>query len=140
MAGELKLRVISRRAPDRVEGRATEFGLQDKKKVLRPGEPFGDGQLVFDVDVGVELELGAEPRFRGPLVHGKSGAYHLYIGWRHAGADVWINRLKVALAMPVDQVTRAIEADHRLETDATGPAWGQLKDWHGLNIGRIWTG
>ena len=71
-------------------------------------------------------------------MHGKSGSQHLYVGWRYPGADGWINRLKVALPAPRDLIDTALAQNAVLETDATGPEWGRLKNWHGLNIGREW--
>ena len=134
----LRLSVISRRAPTQHDEGATEFGLQNKKKELAPGQPDTGGLLRFDVEVPVVLEDDKPPRFRGPWVHGKSGSKHLYVGWRYPGADGWINRLKVALPTPRDLIDTALAQDAVLETDATGPEWGRLKNWHGLNIGREW--
>jgi hypothetical protein len=137
------LSVVSGRAPGEVRGQRTEFGLQDKKRFLRSGEPASAG-LAFRLEVPVVVDgAGGTPRFRGPYVHAGSGrAQHLYLGWRYivnTGMNVWINRLRIHLDITRDQVAAARESGGSVEVDASGPQWGVLKDWHGLNVGRVWT-
>jgi len=138
-SGSVRLRVTSKIAPERHEGRATEFGLQDKKKNLQRGEPTGRQLLRFDIEALATLHESGRPRFRGVYVHnGAKGAQHLYIGWRYVGEPTWINRLKVHLDMSWDDVQSAIDDQSCLVADGTGPEWGVLKDWHGLGVGRQW--
>ena len=133
------LRVVTQRAPAVHNSRPTEFGLQDKAKALHPGVARGK-HIVFEATLKA-VEHPSVPgmtRFSGPFVHGSAPGQHLYIGWRVAGEPNFINRLKVALSIPFADVERAMASGHSLETDGTGPAWGVLKDWHSLGVGRTW--
>ncbi len=137
-SAQLRLRIVSRPAPATRNGHPTEFGLQDKKKNLVAGVAHRDA-LQFDLDVPVKQHVSGEPRFGGPFVHaGSKGAQHLYLGWRQVGESGWINRLKVHLDLSWNDVAGAIEDGAVMVVDATGPEWGVLKDWHGLNVGREW--
>ncbi len=139
------VRLLSRPAQEMYEGQATEFGLQDRFRVLHAGINRADGFVAFAADLPVVYNpKTGSPRFRGPFIHnGSQGAQHLYIGWRYLNPsspdDPWVNRLKVHLHITWDQVLAVLAADAVLETDCTGPAWGVLKNWHGLNAGREWT-
>jgi hypothetical protein len=84
--------------PATYNGQPTEFGLQDKQQILRPGTPLPDGALRFGCEVTVKphTTTGA-PDFGGPFVHGPAGARFLYLGWRQLGST-WIKRFKISLA------------------------------------------
>lgn len=138
------LQVVTAKAPRIFEGKETEFGIQDKDKVLFEGKQRSDGRLQFDAELSVAPhKRTGEPRFRGPLVHnGSNGLQHIYISWRFVNPPdneyYWINRLKVHLLMSWTQVEEAIADDLILTTDATEPEWGVLKNWHGLKMGHVW--
>jgi len=52
--------------------------------------------------------------------------------------DRALHPVKVHLDLCWDEVESAIGRRGVLEADATGPEWGVLKNWHGLNAGREW--
>ncbi len=86
--------------PAEREGVPTEFGLQDQRAGLLPGEPSPGGGFVWTVDVTVAPPGTDErPRFRGPYVHGPAGQQFLYLSWRRVDHEpkVWISRLKIPL-------------------------------------------
>ena len=87
------------RPPESHEGRATEFGLQDKRRVLHPGETQPDGSIQYDFEVPVRRAPAGAPRFGGPFVHGTPAEPFLYLGWRRADGPpaAWIRRTKILL-------------------------------------------
>lgn len=139
MNNTLTVRVITRSAPAKHQGRLTEFGLQDKQKNVDAGVPRGKN-LVFTAQLVVKAnqKVPASFRFGGPYVHGSDSQF-LYVGWRFPGESTWINRLKVALDLDPQEVRRALANGSVLETDGTAPRWGVLKDWHGLGVGKKWS-
>lgn len=135
---EVRLRVLSRRAPPVHEGKATEFGIQDKKRALHPGEASGNNSS-FSITANARDD-GGKAKFSGPFIHrGSGGTQHLYLGWRHEGQSNWINRLKVQLDIPWPLAREAAADGGVLETDGTAPEWGVLKNWHALGVGKDWT-
>ena len=131
---QVQLCVVSRTAPAIYSGRETEFGIQDKKKLLEPGELIKSG-LSFTVTATAKNDDGVA-KFSGPFIHrGNGGKQHLYIGWRYLGDETWINRLKVQLEMPWSLAAKAVANDLVLRVDAYGPEWGVLKNWHALSLG-----
>ena len=98
---ELRIRLVcDTRPPERRDGVATEFGLQDKARALLPGTIQADGSLRFDCEIGVEPGTGHEElQLSGPFVHGKPGERFLYLGWRprNGAVDDWIRRWKISL-------------------------------------------
>lgn len=75
-----------------------EFGLQDKREIVRHGELQPDGSLLFACAVQVPPRQGdAPPDFAGPFVHGRRGDRFLYLSLR--GNDGrWVKRLKIPLS------------------------------------------
>jgi hypothetical protein len=85
--------------PATSEGRPAEFGLQDARQVLHPGDLLPDGGLRFELDVTVKPRAATgAPAFSGPFVHGPAIGRFLYLGWRRIGAPNYIRRYKVPLA------------------------------------------
>src|SRR5688572_2549464 len=76
----------------------TEFGLQDKDRVLHQGEAQPDGSLIFRCEVNA-AEKDGTIRLTGDFVHGSSAERILYLGLRPLGGadDAWIRRWKIAL-------------------------------------------
>lgn len=81
------------------EGRPAEFGLQDARAVLHPGDVQPDGAVRFELEAAVKphRDSGA-PNFSGPFVHGPALGRFLYLGWRRIGDVAWIRRYKIPLA------------------------------------------
>jgi predicted enzyme related to lactoylglutathione lyase len=100
----MRLRCVSP-PPDEHDGHITEFGLQDKKQSLHPGERHMDSSIRYDFTATVERKSGqSAPRFGGPFVHGTPDAPFLYLGYREAQAGAaWIKRIKI----PLSQITWA---------------------------------
>src|SRR4051794_26766414 len=89
----IRLRLISEAAPpSERDGRATEFGLQDKEQALQPGREQPDGSLHFELEVQVKLNATTGlPRFLGPYVHGTPAVPFLYLSWKYEGVPPqWI--------------------------------------------------
>lgn len=85
--------------PSEQDGRPAEFGLQDTRQVLHPGDPLPDGALRFELDVAVRLHAASgAPDFAGPFVHGPARGRFLYLGWRPVGEAAWTRRYKIPLA------------------------------------------
>lgn len=106
--------------PLEYEGTPAEFGLQDKNGSLLAGTPRVEGALVFDIRVDVMLE-GNYPNFLGPYTHGTPLGRFLYLGYRRAGSDEWIKRLKVRLGgITKAQVEEALQNDGVIEARVDG--------------------
>jgi hypothetical protein len=80
------------------EGVPTEFGAQDRQRVLHPEVTQADGAITYAVAVSV-VPHPAEGavRYRGPFVHGTPTAPNLYLSVRPVGAEpgAWRRRFKV---------------------------------------------
>ena len=116
--------------PAQHEGRATEFGLQDKAQALQYGIALPDGSLQFDCDVTVSKLQGATPRYGGPYAHGTPGDQFLYLGWRPRGAEkgAWHRRGKVSL----HTITR-----QQIERAASNAEWVLQGIVRGLDAARL---
>src|SRR3712207_3554149 len=81
--------------PEQHEHAITEFGLQDKRQVLHPGQAEAGDAVRFELDVEAKRSPAANGvRFGGPFVHGTSAAPFLYLGWRRkeGAPSGWIKR------------------------------------------------
>lgn len=97
----VRLRLICLTSPRQLEDETTEFGLQDKQRVVHAGRRQADGSIHYALDVRVTSRRGTDaPRFSGPLVHGAAAAPFLYLGWRRKepADSPWLRRLKIPLA------------------------------------------
>ena len=136
---EVTLRVLTRRASLKHEGRKTSFGLQEKKDrtSLLTGKKIGES-LAFDITASAK-EIDGLARFYGPYINGSGANQNLYVTWYWQDDGKIINRLKVNLAIPWELVQRAARQGKILSADGTVPEWGVLKDWHNLGVGNEWT-
>jgi hypothetical protein len=80
------------------EGRAMEFGAQDKAAVLHPGVPEGERSVRFALGIVARPAAGGGVDFVGPFVHGVPQGRFLYLGYRPLGETVWTRRWKIPLA------------------------------------------
>ncbi len=110
------MRLVCERPPteqDAVPG--AEFGLQDKRQHLHPGEPQPDGSVVYRFDLeAAPRHAPATVRWRGAYVHGPPAAPFLYLGLRPVGAErsQWTKRIKVPLTgITAAQVYTASQTD-----------------------------
>lgn len=88
-----------------VNGRPTEFGLQDKAGKLMPGTAAADGSLVFECIL--KASESDPPNFTGPYAQGTKQERFLYLGYRLAGETAWIKRIKVMLgSITAEQVAQ----------------------------------
>jgi hypothetical protein len=78
------------------QGRATEFGLQNKQGVLLAGQPLAGGGLRFMCEADA-LVTGEGLDWRGMYIHGPRGDRFLYLAWRELAGNTWIRRCKVSL-------------------------------------------
>lgn len=106
------LRVIVTSSP---AGPGLEFGAQDKRGALHPGQPVERDRLAFDLPASAESDPRVRhPRLSGPFVHGPSVAPFAYLGLRRlaAGPGEWERRWKVPLeAITAEQLERASRID-----------------------------
>lgn len=128
MAEMLKLHITCRSLPPMPA--ATEFGLQDKERVLHEGEIMPDGSMVFRCEVKI-AEKDDKLRLTGDFVHGSSAERILYLGLRPLGGadDAWIRRWKISLTgITPAMARRAVELDAPLACtiDATNAARAHL--------------
>src|SRR5688572_7859320 len=110
MAEMLPLQVICLNVPPIPDG--TEFGLQDRDRVLHSGEMQSDGSMLFRCEVKAVEKDGAL-RLTGDFVHGSSADRILYLGLRPLGGadDAWIRRWKIPLAgIDAAMVRQALDA------------------------------
>ena len=117
--------------PSQHENRPTEFGLQDKKQVVHPGQAQADGSVHYEFEVQVKRNEATDaPRFLGPYVHGTPAGPFLYLSWRHTEPEQapWIRRLKVPLsAITWEQIEIAGRAaDSHFETSISGLGSGTV--------------
>lgn len=76
----------------------SEFGLQDKDRVLHSGAVQPSGAMLFQCSVKATEKDGIL-RLTGDFVHGSSAERILYLGLRALGSadDAWIRRWKILL-------------------------------------------
>ena len=100
-SSQIQLRILCRVPPPATErGNPTEFGLQDKQRLLHAGMAQDETALMFVCDCTVKGTPGeGMPRLGGPFVHGTVAEPFVYLAWRHADAPVgaWIRRMKIPL-------------------------------------------
>ncbi len=101
-----------------------QFGMQDKKGVLFPGELLPTGQWCFEVGAFARRhrETGALT-FLGPYIHGPVGDEFLYLNWRapDATANTWVWRRKWRVtSLTWDAIAAAAAAGAHFEHDGTG--------------------
>jgi Family of unknown function (DUF5990) len=80
------------------EGRAMEFGAQDKAGVLHPGVPEGERTVRFALRIVARPAADGGVDFAGPFVHGVPQGRFLYLGYRPLGETIWTRRWKLPLA------------------------------------------
>jgi len=125
-ADEVRLRLV--RADDKPAtnplGEAYEFGLQDTKQNVIAGVRRPDGWLVWDFALGVKPGPDPNhPSFLGAFASGPPDDRFVYLAWRSAPRQVWINRVKARLgAIDWPLVRAAQAAELPLVADMTG--WG----------------
>jgi len=124
LAHSLAMRLIcDTPPPTEHDGRPTQFGLQDKDKVLHPGTSLRGGAICYDFEILVQARVGqASPKFSGPFVHGPADAPFLYLSYREAqDGSPWIKRLKIMLAqLTFSQVEQALSSGGRIEGRISG--------------------
>lgn len=99
--GDLELTVLlicQDTPPPEREGRAMEFGAQDKAGVLHRGVPEGERALRFALRIVARPAADGEVDFAGPFVHGVPQGRFLYLGYRPLGETTWTRRWKIPLA------------------------------------------
>lgn len=100
-AGDLALTVqlICQDAPPLVrEGRAMEFGAQDKAGALHAGVAEAERTVRFALSILARPTAAGGVDFAGPFVHGVPQGRFLYLGYRPLGEAVWTRRWKIPLA------------------------------------------
>jgi hypothetical protein len=75
------------------------FGLQDKSGSLHDGVEERDGSLRFEGEIRAVSLADGTVGLRGPIVHGRPGAFFLYLSCRPDGDPnaPWAFRVKVPL-------------------------------------------
>ncbi len=75
------------------------FGLQDKSGSLDHGVEERDGSLRFEGEIRAVTVGDGTVSLRGPIVHGRLGAFFLYLSCRPDGDPnaAWAFRVKVPL-------------------------------------------
>jgi hypothetical protein len=120
----VRLRLIRRdeAPPSHDLDEAYEFGLQDTKQQIVPGERLADGGLVFDFTL--EAKPGKHPDrpvFTGRFASGPAEDRFVYLSWRSVPRGVYINRVKARLGSIDWQMVRAAQAaDRPLVADMSG--------------------
>lgn len=121
----VQLRVICLRPPpDTFGGRATSFGLQDKKGALDSGKQRADGARIYTCAAQTKL-TGGKPDFSGAQVQGKPGERFLYLSWAYAAGE-WVQRIKIPLAgiswEQIEQVAHSASVLEAMIEDGTASA------------------
>lgn len=90
------------------EGRAMEFGAQDKASVLHAGIAEGERTVRFALSIVARPAADGGVDFAGPFVHGVPQGRFLYLGYRPLGETIWTRRWKIPLAaLTLSQVLAA---------------------------------
>jgi len=113
------------------EGRAMEFGAQDKAGVLHPGLPEGERAVRFALGVVARPAAHGGVDFAGPFVHGVPQDRFLYLGYRRLSETTWTRRWKIPLAaLTWSQVLAAHEGGKEImgRVSAGGTATVRLLD------------
>jgi hypothetical protein len=96
--------------PSEREGRAMEFGAQDKAGVLHAGVTEGERTVRFALRIVARPAADGGVDFAGPFVHGVPQGRFLYLGYRRLGETTWTRRWKIPLApLTLSQVLAAHE-------------------------------
>lgn len=108
---ELTMVLICQDAPPpEREGRAMEFGAQDKAGVLHTGVPEAEHAVRFALRIVARPAADGRMDFAGPFVHGVPQGRFLYLGYRPLGETTWTRRWKIPLAaLTLSQVLAAHE-------------------------------
>ena len=116
---------------------AGEFGLQDTKGVVVPGERGPKGEFVFDFVLTVRDGVDAKhPAFGGRFASGTADDRFVYLSWRSVPRGVWINRLKARLdSIDWKMVREAQKADKPIVADMTGWALGDKRKYVEWRVG-----
>lgn len=111
--GDLELTVVllcEDAPPPEREGRAMEFGAQNKAGVLHPGVPEGEQTVRFALRIVARPAADGGVDFAGSFVHGVPQDRFIYLGYRRLGETNWTRRWKIPLAaLTVSQVLAAHE-------------------------------
>lgn len=78
--------------PPEREGRAMEFGAQDKAGVLHAGVTEGERTVRFALRIVARPAADGGVDFAGPFVHGVPQGRFLYLGYRRLGETTWTRR------------------------------------------------
>jgi len=101
-----------------------DFGMQDKKGVLIPGELRAEGRWSFEVGALARRQMATGVvTFLGPYVHGPAGDEFFYLNWRapEAAPNSWTWRRKYRLtSLTWEEVAAAFAAGHAFEADGSG--------------------
>ncbi|HEX4156608.1 MAG TPA: DUF5990 family protein [Acidobacteriaceae bacterium] len=99
-----------------------QFGLQDTKGVIVPGERGAKGEFIFDFTLTVRRGAkGNGPVFTGRFASGTAEDRFVYLSWWSVPRGVWINRVKARLgAIDWEMVRAAQKADRPIVADMTG--------------------
>jgi hypothetical protein len=120
----VRLRVICYDPPlAQIDGRPTQFGLQDKSGALRVGVLQGNGARVFECEVRAKPTEDGGVNFLGDYTHGTPSDRFLYLSYGYVDnpGDGWIKRIKVPLSdIQWAQVERTINEGQVLEASVDG--------------------
>lgn len=109
--GDLELAVVlicQDAPPPEREGRAMEFGAQDKAGVLHAGVPEAERAVRFALRIVARPAADGGVDFAGSFVHGVPQGRFLYLGYRPLGEATWTRRWKIPLAtLTLSQVLAA---------------------------------
>ena len=85
--------------PCRPDSPPFEFGVQEGRDTLHPGQTGADGRVTFEAVVTAVQRADGSVRYRGSFVHGPSAEQILYLSVWLVGANPtkWARRVKVRL-------------------------------------------
>lgn len=112
----MTLRIVGHSLPglNAADRRNLHIGVQRAAEVV-DRTPADARTVTFTIPVRLETDAGVRFDFRGPFVHGKTGARFLYLTWgdiTEDGAFEMVQRLKIGLsALDAAMIAAAQEPD-----------------------------
>ncbi|WP_397417608.1 DUF5990 family protein [Phenylobacterium sp.] len=122
-ADKVRLRLLHDGSPPIHDtGEPFLFGLQTTKQEIVPGRLTADGGLAFDFELSVRPGPDeTRPVFSGPAASGSVADRFVYLSWKAANREGYVNRIKASLRLITwEQVRQAQSGGRMLQASLVG--------------------